>query len=552
MTTHILRAALMSAVLFLAASAAALEEVGPASSIYCPNLTSSFQMGARDTTTGGQVSMLQTFLSEYYDIDPDNIVTGFFGNVTRTTVRKFQCEVGIACSGNEATTGWGRVGPATRAAIAARCGGYTPPTPQPQTSCYWNGSWIAHGTTVTGFQSPTANPGGQCVSQARTCNNGNLTGTFQYATCATYPTGQACYFNGQTVPHGNSITAWQSSSVGAGQSCVSEARTCNNGALSGSYQHTSCSNLSCPSVQQPTGNSCTTTTGQPGSWQYYANYNGCPAWVCVANSTTGQSCTTPWGTTIAHNATTTAYQSATVGSGSSCVSEVRACNNGSLSGSYQNASCVVGSGISCSSIALQPTSGATVNGNSFTTYRDRYIFANRSIPTTGKWYFEVAASQNGRETVPGIGQSTSTMRVASYYYLSTRGAGEDWGNNADGSNAGLRYVSLPALPSLAGYAAVTEGPATGNGTYMVAIDMDADKLYVGYNGTWGNGGNPGTGTGSINNVSGNSYSLKNNTWYPGVGNNSALYTPNTSAGTVNFGASSFAHKPSGYTALCTQ
>ncbi|MBI5530989.1 MAG: peptidoglycan-binding protein [Candidatus Doudnabacteria bacterium] len=40
-----------------------------------------------------------------------------FGSLTKQAVQQFQCQKNITCSGNEATTGYGRVGPYTRAAI---------------------------------------------------------------------------------------------------------------------------------------------------------------------------------------------------------------------------------------------------------------------------------------------------------------------------------------------------------------------------------------------------------------------------------------------------
>ena len=45
--------------------------------------------------------------------------TNFFGSLTRDAVRRFQCAKGIVCSGSEGTTGYGRVGPKTRAALNA-------------------------------------------------------------------------------------------------------------------------------------------------------------------------------------------------------------------------------------------------------------------------------------------------------------------------------------------------------------------------------------------------------------------------------------------------
>ncbi len=43
--------------------------------------------------------------------------TPYFGSMTREAVRRFQCAKRIACDGDEATTGYGRVGPMTRSAL---------------------------------------------------------------------------------------------------------------------------------------------------------------------------------------------------------------------------------------------------------------------------------------------------------------------------------------------------------------------------------------------------------------------------------------------------
>ncbi|KKW08636.1 MAG: pectin methylesterase ce8, nonfunctional [Candidatus Kaiserbacteria bacterium GW2011_GWA2_49_19] len=52
-------------------------------------------------------------------------------------------------------------------------------------------------------------------------------------------------------------------------------------------------------------------------------------------------CNLPWGGSIPSGSSVTAYQNSSVACGGSCVSETRTCNNGTLSGSYQNASCAV-------------------------------------------------------------------------------------------------------------------------------------------------------------------------------------------------------------------
>jgi hypothetical protein len=52
-------------------------------------------------------------------------------------------------------------------------------------------------------------------------------------------------------------------------------------------------------------------------------------------------CTSPWGSTVAHGTSITAYQASSVWQGSSCTPQTRTCTDGALSGNYVNPSCVV-------------------------------------------------------------------------------------------------------------------------------------------------------------------------------------------------------------------
>jgi hypothetical protein len=121
---------------------------------------------------------------------------------------------------------------------------------------------------------------------------------------------------GLTLDSGQSVTAYQNSSAACGSSCVSQTRTCTNGTLSGSYTNRTCSVASCP-------------------------------------------CTLPWGGSIAHGASVTAYRYASVLCGATCTNQQRTCNNGTLSGSYTNRTCTAGacSGNSC----FQTVGPATFN-----------------------------------------------------------------------------------------------------------------------------------------------------------------------------------------------
>jgi|GEM_PF-3063623 len=170
-------------------------------------------------------------------------------------------------------------------------------------ACLFNGQTIAHGATIKAFQNSSVAFGGSCVSEDRKCLNGELSGSYAYASC---DVGQpaACLFNGKTVAHGDTVVGFQTSSVEFGKTCASEARRCNNGSLSGSYTFASCS------------------VGAPKS--------------CLFNDRT-----------IAHGESVMAYLASSVEYGKTCSGQSRMCNNGELSGTYQFAACSVGAPKSC-------------------------------------------------------------------------------------------------------------------------------------------------------------------------------------------------------------
>lgn len=80
----------------------------------------STQMSPGDS--GSQVSALQTFLAADATIYPEGLITGYYGNLTLAAVQRYQCKNGLVCSGDVASTGYGRVGPATLAKIAMQQG----------------------------------------------------------------------------------------------------------------------------------------------------------------------------------------------------------------------------------------------------------------------------------------------------------------------------------------------------------------------------------------------------------------------------------------------
>lgn len=64
-----------------------------------------------------QVTPLQQYLARDPALYPEGIVSGYFGTLTEKAVQRFQKKYGIASSGTPSTTGYGAVGPKTRAKL---------------------------------------------------------------------------------------------------------------------------------------------------------------------------------------------------------------------------------------------------------------------------------------------------------------------------------------------------------------------------------------------------------------------------------------------------
>lgn len=142
-----------------------------------------------------------------------------------------------------------------------------------------------------------------------TCSNGTLlpiSNSKKVWRSCTKGTPKDCTSSrGSIVPHGQSVVAFQSSSVTYGWVCQSEVRVCNDGNLDGSFTYQSC-------------------------------------WVAQPAS-----CVTPWWDTIPHNGSALAYQTDSVSYGSTCDSQSRVCKNGTLGWSFIYRSCTVNPPIDC-------------------------------------------------------------------------------------------------------------------------------------------------------------------------------------------------------------
>ncbi|MDA0288290.1 MAG: hypothetical protein O2885_08630 [Proteobacteria bacterium] len=246
--------------------------------------------------------------------------------------------------------------------------------------CSLNGQPVAHGADVTAYSSETVDFGDTCSSQVRTCSNGKLSGSFTASTCRV-ASAATCSFAGETIEHGTSVTAFSASSVAAGGNCLAELRSCENGVLSGIYTFGNCVvgneevKSSCTfdgklinhgsivtaysSSSVPYSSTCTAQlrTCNDGilSGSYTASVcNVADALSCSFNSSN-----------VAHGTNVTAYKTASVAYGSTCVSEQRTCSNGILTGSYAYSSCQVSPASACT------FNGQTVaHGTNVTAYED--------------------------------------------------------------------------------------------------------------------------------------------------------------------------------------
>lgn len=181
---------------------------------------------------------------------------------------------------------------------------------------------------------------------------------------------------GETLAHGASIAAYQAASVPWNGTCSTETRACNNGTLSGTYSNKTCVVTAPTNCATPWG----TTVNHGASITAYQAASVPSDGTCAsqtrtctngtlsgsyANSSCVKNCSTPWGTAVNNGAAVTAYQAATVAWNATCTSQSRTCSNGTLSGTYTNKACTVTAPLNCTA----PWGGALTHGSSVTAYQ---------------------------------------------------------------------------------------------------------------------------------------------------------------------------------------
>ena len=80
--------------------------------------SNSFQHVLYPGLRSSEVTALQQFLAGDPSIYPEGLITGFYGPLTTRAVERFQTKYGIISSGSPLTTGYGLVGPKTRARLS--------------------------------------------------------------------------------------------------------------------------------------------------------------------------------------------------------------------------------------------------------------------------------------------------------------------------------------------------------------------------------------------------------------------------------------------------
>lgn len=106
--------------------------------------------------------------------------------------------------------------------------------------CSFNGKTVPHGQSVVAFENNSVAYGSVCQSEVRVCNDGNLGGSFGYGSCSQGQPANCVAPRWDTVLHGNSITAYQTDTVTYGSTCGSQTRVCRNGILWWNYVFKSC------------------------------------------------------------------------------------------------------------------------------------------------------------------------------------------------------------------------------------------------------------------------------------------------------------------------
>ncbi len=225
-------------------------------------------------------------------------------------------------------------------------------TPGAAASCLFDGVTISHNSRVVAFLRSTGGDGEACQSQERVCSNGQLSGSYTFSSCQN-DGAESCVFNDQTILNGQSVYAYKNSTVPFGSSCQFEERSCSNGILRGSNEFASCvvdgpaacqfsgrtlahgeSVVAFENSSVALGSSCVQQTRVCSNGTLSGTYGAASCEV-----ETGASCDFN-GTKIQDGTSIQAYFSSISAFGEGCFRQTRVCSNGFLSGAFTTVKCV--------------------------------------------------------------------------------------------------------------------------------------------------------------------------------------------------------------------
>ncbi|MBM3261733.1 hypothetical protein FJY93_04985, partial [Candidatus Kaiserbacteria bacterium] len=158
----------------------------------CPTLSRALSHGM----SGSDVSSLQQFLAQDPSVYPDRLVTGYYGSLTQAAVQRWQAKNGIVSSGTPSSTGFGVVGPRTRAAMMASCGSGSVQTPSSTAGGYIQVSPATGIAPLTVSVTATVNTTNSCVGTPYLLDFGDGPASKQVI-----PTAGTCTQQTQTFKH---------------------------------------------------------------------------------------------------------------------------------------------------------------------------------------------------------------------------------------------------------------------------------------------------------------------------------------------------------------
>ena len=388
----------------------------------CLDYAMNLKQGYFDTSGNpGPIKSLQLYLIHTGDFTHE--ATGYYGALTEAAVQSWQRRRGLVSSGTPDTTGYGILGPKTRAALkAATCtakpstgtgqpgSSVAQPVTQPiqtpvrtPSACLLNGSYIPSGTSLLMYSRASVSPTDSCARYAisRSCFDGVVTGdpAYTYSSCQQSAAG-SCVIGGITLADGESRTFYTPGPVYTGDSCANHAmvRTCVQGVLSGdvNYMVGGCS------VAAPRSCTLDGVTVTSGTSRTFYSQRTIPATASCSTYGFARPCTD--GTF--GGSSTYQYASCTNAATSTCTIGSVTLRDGESKTFYSQSSLTTGS---CASYAQTRTcNGGLISGG------DTYQYAS-CLDTVTSCAFDGLTLPNGATTTAYLVQNVASTDSCSFY-----------------------------------------------------------------------------------------------------------------------------------------